>query len=164
MQTSVLGHSLNTLIWDSREPMNNLVTTHVVYVVCVFVVMKVLNSFIALLNYSSSISSAAKPISKWARSVSVSPVCLDISLPLRKFLFEVLYHNLYILCRYASPIVLFPNTPKKGRATCYFWNFFFPPPNIRLPRNAFFQMTILQKKNFIIAFFWICMSLWLENI
>lgn len=44
--------------------MNNLVTTHVVYVVCVFVVMKVFNSFIALLNYSSPISSAAKPISK----------------------------------------------------------------------------------------------------
>lgn len=72
--------------------MNNLVTTHLVYVVCVFVVMKVLNSFIALLNYSSPISSAAKPISKWARSVSVFPVRLDISLPLGEFLFEVLCH------------------------------------------------------------------------
>lgn len=75
-----------------QESMNNLVTTYLMCVVCVFVVMKVLNSYIALLNYSSPISSAAKPISKWARSVSVFPVCLDLSLPLGKFLFEVLYH------------------------------------------------------------------------
>lgn len=47
-----------------QESMNNLVTTYLMCVVCVFVVMKVLNSYIALLNYSSPISSAAKPISK----------------------------------------------------------------------------------------------------
>lgn len=47
-----------------QDPMNILVTTHLAYVLCVFVVIKMLNSFIALLNYSSPISSAAKPISK----------------------------------------------------------------------------------------------------